>query len=96
MFRRRFAPQPALRLSPDTHEHPMLILNADQVRQTLSMTSADPVFSASAIRPGTHINAVGSYQPHTYEDAPIVYDRGAGALRRHLRWIEAEELTTLA
>jgi len=30
-------------------------------------TSADPVFSADAIRPGTHINAVGSYQPHTVE-----------------------------
>ena len=30
-------------------------------------TSADPVFSPSAIRPGTHINAVGSYQPHTVE-----------------------------
>ena len=30
-------------------------------------TSAEPVFSADAIRPGTHINAVGSYQPHTVE-----------------------------
>ena len=30
-------------------------------------TSADPVFSPDAIRPGTHINAVGSYQPHTVE-----------------------------
>ena len=30
-------------------------------------TSADPVFSPGAIRPGTHINAVGSYQPHTAE-----------------------------
>ncbi len=30
-------------------------------------TSADPVFSPGAIRPGTHINAVGSYQPHTVE-----------------------------
>jgi ornithine cyclodeaminase len=30
-------------------------------------TSAEPVFSPNAIRPGTHINAVGSYQPHTVE-----------------------------
>jgi ornithine cyclodeaminase/alanine dehydrogenase-like protein (mu-crystallin family) len=30
-------------------------------------TSADPVFSAGAVRPGTHINAVGSYQPHVVE-----------------------------
>jgi ornithine cyclodeaminase len=30
-------------------------------------TSADPVFSPEAARPGTHINAVGSYQPHTVE-----------------------------
>ena len=30
-------------------------------------TSAEPVFSADAIRPGTHINAVGSYQPQTVE-----------------------------
>jgi ornithine cyclodeaminase len=30
-------------------------------------TSAEPVFSPGAIRPGTHINAVGSYQPHTVE-----------------------------
>ncbi len=30
-------------------------------------TSADPVFSPDAIRPGTHINAVGSYQPHVVE-----------------------------
>lgn len=30
-------------------------------------TSAEPVFSPDAIRPGTHINAVGSYQPHTVE-----------------------------
>ena len=30
-------------------------------------TSADPVFSADAVRPGTHINAVGSYQPHVVE-----------------------------
>ena len=30
-------------------------------------TSADPVFSPGAIRPGTHINAVGSYQPHVVE-----------------------------
>ena len=30
-------------------------------------TSAGPVFSPSAIRSGTHVNAVGSYQPHTVE-----------------------------
>jgi ornithine cyclodeaminase len=30
-------------------------------------TSAEPVFSTDAVRPGTHINAVGSYQPHTVE-----------------------------
>ena len=30
-------------------------------------TSTEPVFSADAIRSGTHINAVGSYQPHTVE-----------------------------
>ena len=30
-------------------------------------TSSDPVFLPGAIRPGTHINAVGSYQPHTVE-----------------------------
>ncbi len=33
-------------------------------------TSAEPVFSPDAVRPGTHINAVGSYQPHTAEIPP--------------------------
>lgn len=30
-------------------------------------TATDPVFSNSACTPGTHINAVGSYQPHVRE-----------------------------
>jgi ornithine cyclodeaminase len=30
-------------------------------------TSSAPLFGSSAIRPGTHINAVGSYQPHVVE-----------------------------
>jgi ornithine cyclodeaminase/alanine dehydrogenase-like protein (mu-crystallin family) len=33
-------------------------------------TSCEPVFAPDALRPGTHINAVGSYQPHTVEIPP--------------------------
>jgi ornithine cyclodeaminase/alanine dehydrogenase-like protein (mu-crystallin family) len=30
-------------------------------------TSADPLFDGALLKPGAHVNAVGSYQPHTRE-----------------------------
>lgn len=33
-------------------------------------TSHDPVFSPTSLKPGTHVNAVGSYQPDTLEIPP--------------------------
>jgi ornithine cyclodeaminase/alanine dehydrogenase-like protein (mu-crystallin family) len=45
-------------------------------------TSAEPVFSPGAIRPGTHINAVGSYQPHVVE-IPVETVRAAGVFVDH-------------
>jgi ornithine cyclodeaminase/alanine dehydrogenase-like protein (mu-crystallin family) len=51
-------------------------------------TSRDPVFSPSSVRRGTHINAVGSYQPDTLEippetvrDASVFVDHLASALQ---------------
>jgi ornithine cyclodeaminase len=49
-------------------------------------TSATPVFPADAVRPGTHINGVGSYTPHMAEvpaalvgRARVVVDQAAAA-----------------
>jgi ornithine cyclodeaminase/alanine dehydrogenase-like protein (mu-crystallin family) len=51
-------------------------------------TSLDPVFNGLDLRPGTHINAIGSYTPHMQEidcetlrrTSKIVVDTRAGAL----------------
>lgn len=41
------------------------IRNADVI--CTATTSAEPVFDGALIRPGTHINAVGSFKPHVRE-----------------------------
>jgi ornithine cyclodeaminase/alanine dehydrogenase-like protein (mu-crystallin family) len=38
-------------------------------------TSKVPVYPAEAIRPGTHINGVGSYTPEMLENPPEIYSR---------------------
>ncbi len=30
-------------------------------------TSAEPLFDGALLQPGVHVNAIGSYQPHTRE-----------------------------
>ncbi len=52
-------------------------------------TSAEPVFSPGAVGPGTHINAVGSYQPHTVE-IPAESVRAARVFVDHRESAKAE------
>jgi ornithine cyclodeaminase/alanine dehydrogenase-like protein (mu-crystallin family) len=42
-------------------------------------TSSDPLFDGKLLRPGTHINAVGAFEPHAHEldDAAVVGSRVA-------------------
>lgn len=39
-------------------------------------TSAEPLFDGALLRPGTHVTAVGAYQPHTRELDDTVVTRG--------------------
>ena len=56
-------------------------------------TSVDPVFSDDVIKPGTHINAVGSYQPHVREiPAETVIRSRVYVDQREAAWEEAGDL----
>lgn len=58
------------KLPPDCHleifDDPNQAVAQAEIVCTVS-TSQSPVFDPESIRPGTHINAVGSYQPHVVE-----------------------------
>ncbi len=56
-------------------------------------TARDPVFSDQALAPGTHINAVGSYQPHVREIPEATVLRALVYVdQRHAAWAEAGDL----
>jgi ornithine cyclodeaminase len=58
-------------------------------------TSQVPVYPANAVRPGTHINGVGSYTLEMIENPPEIYDR-AGAFVDSREAVMAEAGETVA
>ncbi len=56
-------------------------------------TSAQPVFDDADLRPGTHINGIGSYTPHMAEVPPETVARAYVAVdSREAAWAEAGDL----
>lgn len=67
------------------------IRDADIVCTTT--TSRTPVFDDADLQPGTHVNAVGSYQPEVREIAPETVVRAKVIVdSRHAAWEEAGDL----
>jgi ornithine cyclodeaminase len=56
-------------------------------------TSSEPVYPAEAIRPGTHINGVGSYTLEMIENPPVIYNRACAFVdSRDAAIVEAGEI----
>ncbi len=83
--------QSLLALYPDWHGEITVVENADEAvslaRIVICSTKAtEPLFAASSLRPGTHINAIGAFLPHmrevdsaTVQTSKVVVDTLEGA-----------------
>jgi ornithine cyclodeaminase/alanine dehydrogenase-like protein (mu-crystallin family) len=79
-----------LRVAPDPEKAASL---ADII--CTATTSLEPVYPAEAIRPGTHINGVGSYTLEMIENPPEIYNRASAFVdSRQAAMAEAGEVVT--
>jgi ornithine cyclodeaminase len=79
-----------LRVAPDPEQAVSL---ADII--CTATTSKEPVYPAEAIRPGTHINGVGSYTLEMIENPPEIYNRACAFVdSRQAVMAEAGEVVT--
>ncbi|MEM7455001.1 MAG: ornithine cyclodeaminase [Planctomycetota bacterium] len=94
-------PEKVAALIDDIHSRFDFVVSADSARGAVSeadivcstTTAQTPVFDDADIGPGTHINAVGSYQPHVREVPPETVIRSRVVVdNREAAWEEAGDL----